>query len=73
MTLRHQTNAVAAPAKDLRFIVVRRVPLLAGEPEYVVVEDGFHGDAVAVFWNEMDAQAYAAWREKQVARKKGKA
>jgi hypothetical protein len=73
MNLRHQTHSVAAPDKDRRFIVVRRVPQLSGEPEYCVVDDGFHGDAVGLFWNEMDAQAYAAWREKSVAGEKGKA
>lgn len=73
MTIRHQTHAVPAGPKDRHFIVVRRVPPLPGEPEFVVAEDGFRGDAVGVFWSQMDAQSYAAWRENPVGSAKSKA
>ena len=59
--------------KDRHFIVVRRVPPLPGEPEWVVAEDGHKADAVAVFFSQLDARAYADWREKAVADQKGKA
>jgi hypothetical protein len=50
------------PASSHRYAVVERVPPLPGEPEYVVYEDGGRGDAVAHFFNEIDAQQYAEWR-----------
>ena len=40
--------------------------------DVTVIKDGFHGDGVGVFWNQMDAIDYAAWREKPVASEKGK-
>ena len=56
--------------RDQKFIVVRRVPPLPGEPEWVVAEDGHKANAVAVFFSQMDAMEYAEWREKAVASEK---
>ena len=53
--------------RERHFIVVRRVPPLPGEPEWVVAEDGHKADAVAVFFSQLDAKAYAEWRDKAVA------
>ena len=66
----HTVLHVDPKPKDRHFIVVRRVPPLAGEPEWVVVDDGHKADAVAVFFSQMDAKAYAQWREKSVAGEK---
>ena len=51
--------------RDQKFIVVRRVPPLPGEPEWVVAEDGHKADAVAVFFSHLDAKAYAEHRSQK--------
>ena len=61
----HSPTIGRPPSSEHKFIVVRRNPPLPAEPEFVVVEDGVRGDAVAVFWNEFDAQDYAEWRQSQ--------
>lgn len=54
-----------------RFTVVRRVPPLSGEPEWVVAQDGItRAESVAVFFNVTDATDYARWREESVAKAK---
>lgn len=57
--------------RERRYTVVHRIPPLAGEPEWVVVQDGItRAESIAVFFNVTDASDYARWREESVAKAK---
>ena len=60
----HQrASHVIAHAQSREFTVLRRAPQLTGDPEHVVCAGS---DAVAHFFQEADALAYANWRNAYV-------
>lgn len=50
-----------------RFSVVKRVPPLMGEPEWVVSEGDTRAEAIGVFFNEREARDYCGWRNEKKA------
>lgn len=47
------------------FGVVHRNPTLQGDPEWVVYSGERHAESVGHFFSQIDAQAYADWRNTQ--------
>jgi hypothetical protein len=64
MATRHPVLHVEHRQK--RYVVVRRVPPLVGEPEWVVASDGMRAESVGLFFVIADAQEYADWKSSQI-------
>ena len=48
-----------------RFTIVRRIPTLMGDPEWVVAEGETRAEAVGFFFSQMDAEQYADWKNQK--------
>ena len=56
-------NPKPTPRTSAKCSVIQRAPPLYGEPEWVVYLGGETvAEAVAVFFNQMDAQDYSKWK-----------
>lgn len=53
------------PQVNPTFGVVHRNPPIQGDPEWVVYSGERHAESVGIFYSQMDAAAYAQWRNGQ--------
>lgn len=58
MTHRHPVIPPVLTPREKRWILVRRVPQLTGEPEFVVARDTMPAEAIAHFFKVEDARWY---------------
>ena len=62
---RHSPVVNLRDSNRAKFGVVRRVPQLNGEPEWVVYAGERYAESIGHFFSQMDAEQYADWKNQK--------